>query len=278
MDIKSTGIEQSLATTTIDSKNKKLKETCQDFEAILVGYMFKSMRGASNTEGVIKKNMGEEIFTEMLDGEYSKMASKSNTLGLSDILYKQLSAKTGQHQDLNKAISNYKDSELRSKISVKNFQAENIISNNTNNINLVKQVSKYNSIINVAARDFGVSPHIIRGVIAQESGGNKTAISNTGAKGLMQLMDSTSKELGVKNVFDPKQNIRAGTKYLKMMLEKFNGNITNALASYNAGASNVEKYGGIPPFKETQNYVKKVMNYSNIFKNYYERGGYGRNI
>lgn len=118
--------------------------------------------------------------------------------------------------------------------------------------------TQYDAIIKKASVTYGIPEKMIKAVIKQESNFNNNATSHVGAAGLMQLMPATAQYLGVTNTRDPEQNIMAGTKYLKQMYDKF-GNYNLMLAAYNAGPGNVSKYGGIPPFNETQNYVSKIM-------------------
>jgi len=117
----------------------------------------------------------------------------------------------------------------------------------------------FTDIIKEASEKYGVGEDVIKAVIQQESSFNAQAISGCGAQGLMQLMPSTAKALGVSDPFDAEQNIMAGTKYLREKLDEFGGNLGLALAAYNAGSGSVRKYAGIPPYKETQNYVNKIM-------------------
>src|SRR5262245_8618677 len=117
----------------------------------------------------------------------------------------------------------------------------------------------YESIIQEAAALHGVDEDLVRAVIQTESGFKPTAVSRTGAQGLMQMMPATAKRMGVEDPFDPRENIMGGVKYLRLLLDKFKGNVPLALAGYNAGPRKVARYKGIPPFKETRGYVKKVL-------------------
>ncbi len=118
-------------------------------------------------------------------------------------------------------------------------------------------------IFDEASKTYNVSKDLLKAVAKAESNFNPKAVSSCGAMGIMQLMPATASGLGVTNAYDPKQNIMGGAKYLSQLLTKYNGNIPYAVAAYNAGGGNVDKYGGIPPFNETQNYVAKVLQYLN---------------
>ena len=116
----------------------------------------------------------------------------------------------------------------------------------------------FDHIIQQAAQQHGVSEGLIKAVMHTESGFNVNARSPVGAQGLMQLMPATARRFNVSNAYDPQENIMAGAKYLAWLLKRFNGNTRLAIAAYNAGEGNVDKYGGIPPFRETQDYVRRV--------------------
>jgi soluble lytic murein transglycosylase-like protein len=115
------------------------------------------------------------------------------------------------------------------------------------------------SLVDDNAQAQAVDPALVKAIIANESGFNANATSNVGAQGLMQLMPGTAAALGVSNAYDPAQNVAGGTKYIKQLLDHFNGDVRLAIAAYNAGPGAVEKYGGVPPYAETQNYVQNVL-------------------
>jgi soluble lytic murein transglycosylase-like protein len=116
----------------------------------------------------------------------------------------------------------------------------------------------YDDLINEAANEYDMDPALIRAVMQAESAFHPLVISRAGAEGLMQLMPALATEMGVSDSFDPRENIRGGVRYLKQLLDYHKGDLDLALASYNAGPGNVERYGGVPPFRETLNYVKTI--------------------
>jgi soluble lytic murein transglycosylase-like protein len=120
-------------------------------------------------------------------------------------------------------------------------------------------------VIQTASRHH-VDPALVKAIIMAESGYNARAISKKGAKGLMQLMPATAQALGVEDIFNPKQNISGGVRYFKKLVTQFDGDVELALAAYNAGSRNVRHFQGIPPFKATQSYIKKVFKYYKIYK------------
>jgi soluble lytic murein transglycosylase-like protein len=123
----------------------------------------------------------------------------------------------------------------------------------------------YDHVISEASNTHGVSFSLLKALIKTESDFNPRAISSAGARGLMQLMPENIKTLKIKNPFDPRENVMGGTWYLKQLINRFNGKLPLALAAYNAGPGVVEKYQRIPPFQETENFVKQVMEYYSLF-------------
>jgi hypothetical protein len=119
---------------------------------------------------------------------------------------------------------------------------------------------RFSELINAAAEKYGLDAQLLAAVAAAESNFDPRAISRKNAQGVMQLLPATSARLAVKNPFDPAQNIDAGARYLKEMLDRFHGDVKCALAAYNAGPERVDQYGGVPPYRETQDYVAKITN------------------
>jgi len=129
--------------------------------------------------------------------------------------------------------------------------------------------AEFEQLIRTCSEKYGVNQCLVKAVIHAESGYNPNAVSSKGASGLMQLMPGTAKSLKVADRFNPKDNVEGGVKYLRFLLDTFKGDVSLAVAAYNAGLSKVAKYGGIPPYNETRTYVNWVLSY---MKTYQESG------
>lgn len=245
-------------------KKSKLKEASENFEAIFLNLMLKSMIKISSDE---KSSIfgGDNFGWDVLDGifylELSKHIAKSGKFGIAELIYKQLA-----ERDL-KGSTGLEDGEVKYATNTRRVQsAEKRKFLTMYGESLVDRIKRFEDLIKKASAEFNVPEGLIKAIIAVESSGNVFAVSPKGAKGLMQLIDSTAEFVGVKNVWHPAENIYGGVKYLRYLLDRFNGDIKLALAGYNAGPENVEKYGGVPPFPETIEYISKVMRYLKLFE------------
>jgi Rod binding domain-containing protein len=274
--------------TYSEEEKAKLAESARGFESIFVNMMFKGMKSAfldtidkDKSEGGM--SFGDDTLSGYTDMAFAdEIANTGSGIGLAQMIYRQV---TGEKTLPNKqtiALSYasgasitpplIKDANSNSKNQINIPLKFNVNGNNSENIpsgNFIERVTKrlsyYEPIIQQAAEKYELPVPLIKAVITTESAGNPTAKSPVGAKGLMQLMDATAKGLGVTNSYDPQQNIMGGAKYLRQMLNTFDGDLEKSIAAYNAGPGNVKKYDGIPPFAETQAYVKKVKSHIKTF-------------
>jgi soluble lytic murein transglycosylase-like protein len=168
----------------------------------------------------------------------------------------------------NEGVMHFTDAptDRRFKIFMRDLKKDRKLRTNFKLAAAYRNKAEFEPIIKSLASEFGVDSSLIKAVIHAESGYNPNAVSPKGAQGLMQLMPKTAQGLKVSNSFDPKENLRGGVRYLRFLLDTFKGDVTLALAAYNAGLNRVSQYGGIPPYQETRNYVSRVLSYQKSYQ------------
>jgi Rod binding domain-containing protein len=272
---------KAMKADTPEAEKARLRKVTQEFEAFFTYYMLKTMRETipkdESGESPMGSDLGKDMFTDMFDMQIGRNMSQGKSRSLSDMLYKSLEklidAKTDptaisparipiplkpaakkavpvQPEPINLPATPAKELGVTRPKAIDLPEAPRRVTHD-------KVISLYGDLIDEAAQTHNVDSALIASVIRAESSGNANAVSGAGAKGLMQLTDSTAQYLGVEDSLDPKENIMGGAKYLRQLMDKY-GDIRLALAAYNAGPGNVDKYGGVPPFKETTAYVAKV--------------------
>ena len=267
--------------TSLEAEKIRLRKATQEFESFFLYYMMKTMRktipknpfteGSGSSQG-----LGKDTFEQMFDMEIARGVSNSGPRSLSNLLYKSveklleakyvssegkpflkpLEAPPQQPVKLAPEPTKIEKSgpqfhQVHRPARFKPVSPESAIPAND------KIIARYGKQIEQAAKVTSLDPALIYSVIKVESDGDASAVSEAGASGLMQLVHSTASDYGVQNIFDPAENIRAGSSFLKDLLKRF-GSLKLALAAYNAGPGNVRKYGGVPPFAETERYLEKV--------------------
>jgi len=280
--IQSTAASPGQSQQRLDEKGKmKLQRAVREFEALMLSTMLKSMRSGIPKSDMFGDSYGGDMLEGMFDIELARQMSRNSSLGMGEMLYKEITGeemprkvppagagvtpRTGPPANP-AAVSAAPAAETAAGMS----QADTAESA-TGTVPAVpdtvrRRVDTLEPFVREAAERNGVSMNLLKAVIAAESAGHTDARSTKDAKGVMQLIDTTAAMMGVQNVWDPRDNINGGARYLGQMMNRFGGDIQRAVASYNAGPGAVEKHGGIPPYRETQTYVGKVMDYFRYFE------------
>ncbi len=262
---------------------EKIREASRGFEGLFLAQLFKAMKQSvamGKKEGLFRS----DPLSDFAELEFTRVLAERRPMGVADMLSRSLTkppdeasaeAQSGPFLPLKAAVKasvplkrasvplNVAPPPLARKVDAPIRVVAPPISAAEAPLAKIPTPSEpdIDPIIERAAREHELHPNLLRAVIACESGGDRLATSPKGAKGLMQLVDSTAQMLGVRNVWNPLDNVNGGARYLRSLLDRFDGKLDWALAAYNAGPTAVQRYRGIPPYSETQHYVKRVLNH-----------------
>ena len=275
LEFGSKALENSLRrlqnSATRNTEDEDLKKVSRELESVFVKLLLDTMDKTVPKEGIIGNSPAMETWKGLFYEKLAVKVSEQGSIGLADMIYRQLSKHLDRHREVPPARSDSAGGETAGK---------NIQQIDTGKIEPPAPASaeenpggtaldRFRDLIENACIKHGLDPTLVAAVIMQESSGNPQAVSPAGAGGLMQLMPQTADSLGVQNVFDPEENIEAGTRHLKQLLESFGWDETLALAAYNAGVKAVKRYNGVPPYPETRNYVQRVAALKSRLKGFF---------
>ena len=228
----------SIAGTAPPPEAQQIRKAARGIEGMFLAQLIKVMRATvpGGKKGLLT---GQGPLGEFADMELGRVLAERQSIGLADMLERSLARREASGRVARDEVP----VDLRPRtIPLKPRLPDRIAGH-----------------VRAAAERYRLDPQLIQAVIAVESGGDPTALSSRNAKGLMQITDSTAQTLGVQNVWSPGQNIDAGARYLRQLLDRFDDKLELALAAYNAGPATVKRYGGIPPYPETRAYVRNVL-------------------
>ncbi len=283
-------LDKTIAATKPNEPN--VAEVAKQFESILLNQLTSGLRSQVNEDGEDETGSSNslDLPQQLIAEQIADVIAKNGGIGLANAVMEQLNrykqttekptsnknsieldaANITRPRQISKLVSSAKVVEKEPlttrprQVSLETNKVENFQKIDSHKINhntsFTNKISKLDSIIADASKKYSVDPHLIKAVIQQESNAKQFAVSSRGASGYMQLLPSTFRQFGGagKSIFDAKENIFAGTAYLRFLSDKYSGNIDKILAAYNAGPGNVNKYGGIPPFSETTKFVATV--------------------
>jgi Rod binding domain-containing protein len=268
----------------LQREKQRLRKATREFESLFYYEMLKTMRktipqDSSANKGTFSNDLGKDTFTQIFDMELARKMARGGSGSISDLLYTTLEKvveaqyrtptsddnkiESLQHRERQPIeLERHRPATPLNRSTPIPIDSRNarpaLVPLTTGNRSGDHILQRFGRHIEDAARQTALDAALIYAVIKAESDGNPRAVSPRGAKGLMQLVDATARDLRVKNVFDPRENILAGSRYLASLVRRF-GDLRLALAAYNAGPQQVERFGGVPPFAETRAYIDKVI-------------------